>query len=570
VNKCIIFDFDGVIINSSEVQKKALIESYDRVADNKDYPSVEEFFIHSGEPLNQIFHSMGLPKEMVKEYQKISKENLNMIKVHKEVIEAMEYIKKMGFLCALCTGKDRERTMEILKKFNLYHFFNMVVCSDDVTKAKPHPFSVNLILETLNVKKENAVFIGDGINDVLCAKAAKIAQIAVTWGDVPAHRLEEYMPDYLVDTKTQLLDAISNVFKKKLLINDMVIREDLCNLKCKYCLTSISEFKKENSKNLENTYTKGSEMERTLDRICTSIHKNFDISILKLSGGEIFALKDILNFISKEARHYHAVQIITNGTLLNLDIIRSLKQIPNLSIQLSLDCHLMDGNSYRTKSEKIFKKVLDNLNLLIRCHIPVEINCVLTDQNTHFFKAFVEYVLDLHPEHVVILPFPVRGKERNLYFPRKDQLAEIEEIIQHYEQYEAVLPPKIYLKHMVDFIVHRKRAGSCYIPQIAIGCFDDGTITPCPNYWFESMGCLLNQEEFDTSDYYKKSKVYSILQREKVCLEGCRNCFTPWELLNYYMEGTITIEELCKLPLYRLPKVKKDLLKIKEKKGHKS
>ena len=44
MNACIIFDFDGVIIDSTDVQREALLGSYEAVVGDKNLPSCDEFF----------------------------------------------------------------------------------------------------------------------------------------------------------------------------------------------------------------------------------------------------------------------------------------------------------------------------------------------------------------------------------------------------------------------------------------------------------------------------------------------------------------------------------------------
>lgn len=573
MRQCVIFDFDGVIINSRTLQENALLRSYQEVVGDSRYPDVKEFFLKSGEPLAVIFNEMGLPEEMVEKYRQISKMHGDMIQINEKVIEIIAKLRHEGILCALCTGKDRERTEEILEKRNMKVLFDSVLCSDDLERGKPYPDCVNKILNDFQLEREDTIFVGDGVNDILCAHAAGIESIAVTWGDVTTSDLRMQKPSYLIDTPEEL-DAVlrqkfKRKYKKKLLFYDLVIREDLCNLHCDYCLTNTSKLHKENIRTLENVYLEDNELGKTLHELNDSMHSNFDISILKISGGELFAIKNIMNYIKKIANEYDAIQIISNGTLLNLDLIKQLKEIPKLCMQLSVDCHLLEGNRYRSKSEKTLNKVLENIQLLIQYQIPIEINCVLTDRNIPYIEEFVKYLVGLDAKQLVVVPFPVRGRERNQYFPKSNMLDGLKNVIENYDKYQSVLPPKLYLDNLYQFIEKGTRKGQCYIPQIAVGGFDNGTLTPCPNYWFDCAGNLLDKESFDIEEYYKTSKLYSILKRKNIALDVCKTCFTPWELLNNYLNGEITIDELSKLSIYNMKKVKARLITMKEEMSRK-
>ena len=190
--KNIIFDFDGVIINSHDIQVKALTESFKAIC-GEGTPPYDDFFKLSGEGLKNIFTQLGLPLEMIPIYQ---------------MIELLEKLIESGRFCALCTGKDRSRTIEILKHFKIEHFFKIVVCSDDVINPKPHPESLMLIIDDLNATLEDTVIVGDGINDMLSAKNADIKSIAVTWGDVPEKSLKDCKPDRICYSITQLKNIL--------------------------------------------------------------------------------------------------------------------------------------------------------------------------------------------------------------------------------------------------------------------------------------------------------------------------------------------------------------------------
>lgn len=201
--KNIIFDFDGVIIDSHDVQVKALTKSFKEICKDGD-PPYDEFFKLSGDSLKNIFTQLNLPLQMIPIYQKTSRENIGLIKIHEGMIELLQKLNELSCYCALCTGKDRSRTIEILQYFNIEHLFKIVVCSDDIINPKPHPESLKLIMNELGASFENTVMIGDSINDILSAKNAGIKSIAVTWGDVTEKDLEDSNPDRISYSIIQL------------------------------------------------------------------------------------------------------------------------------------------------------------------------------------------------------------------------------------------------------------------------------------------------------------------------------------------------------------------------------
>ncbi len=106
--KNIIFDFDGVIINSHDVQVKSLTESFNVIC-GEGVPPYDDFFKLSGDSLKNIFTQLGLPLEMIPIYQRISRENIGLIKIHEGMIELLQKLNEMDCTCALCTGKDKAK-----------------------------------------------------------------------------------------------------------------------------------------------------------------------------------------------------------------------------------------------------------------------------------------------------------------------------------------------------------------------------------------------------------------------------------------------------------------------------
>lgn len=329
------------------------------------------------------------------------------------------------------------------------------------------------------------------------------------------------------------------------------MKEDICNMHCKYCLTGTSEYKdNELGKDKKNAlvYMDGSELQSNMDTVTGSILNAFGISVLKISGGEILLVKGIVEFIKKHAPKYKKIQLLTNGVLLTPDILSQLKEIKNICIQISIDHHMVEGNEYRTPTTEKLQRVLDNLDHAVRSGILIEINCVLHDKNTHLLRGFADYLMK-YKGHVTLFPFPVRGKNKYDFYPNSDQLCAIEELINRFAEYKDILPPKAYLEYLLRFFRTGKRELPCIFPKIAIGSFDDGNITPCANYWFTSLGNVLSDDPQTVFEKVNTDRMYSILTHERPPLE-CAQCFTPWEVLNLYAIGKISINELNKLSLY--------------------
>jgi len=90
----------------------------------------------------------------------------------------------------------------IMEHFGLWPFFDMVVTALDVKNPKPHPESIEKILQGLNLKKDEAVFVGDSEVDQQTAKSSGIKFVAYKNKEIPS---DAYIQDHLA-----LLDLVSD------------------------------------------------------------------------------------------------------------------------------------------------------------------------------------------------------------------------------------------------------------------------------------------------------------------------------------------------------------------------
>jgi len=99
------------------------------------------------------------------------------------IIDTMKVLKDKGIKLALVSNKRHEQVQDLC---NLYFsgLFEVSFGEDEEhgISKKPAPDSVNAVLKTVGVSKNDAVYIGDSEIDIKTAENAKMDCIAVTWG----------------------------------------------------------------------------------------------------------------------------------------------------------------------------------------------------------------------------------------------------------------------------------------------------------------------------------------------------------------------------------------------------
>ena len=95
-------------------------------------------------------------------------------------LSLIERLKSEGIRVSIVTNKPSRFTLPLLKKLSIS--VDVVVSGDTLVRKKPDPMPLNECLRQLGVPAENAVMVGDSVNDISAAKAANIASVAVSYG----------------------------------------------------------------------------------------------------------------------------------------------------------------------------------------------------------------------------------------------------------------------------------------------------------------------------------------------------------------------------------------------------
>ena len=75
-------------------------------------------------------------------------------------------------------------TQPLLEQLEWLPFFDFICGGDSFIQRKPHPLPILNALEALNIKAQNALFIGDTEVDAQAAQAAHVHMVAVPYGRV--------------------------------------------------------------------------------------------------------------------------------------------------------------------------------------------------------------------------------------------------------------------------------------------------------------------------------------------------------------------------------------------------
>ncbi|HEU4582844.1 MAG TPA: HAD family hydrolase [Polyangiaceae bacterium] len=192
----LLFDFDGVIIDSQSLMRFAFAESCARCGVQR-APSVEQFLRYMGMPLPRIAELLGLPEEFVRVYQGLSRDHMDRVGLYPGATQLLSTGTRRFRRLGLITGKDRRRTQLLLERFGLSGAFDAVVCGDDKYPGKPDPAAVVALRERFDASPAGTLMIGDSAIDIRCARSAGVMGLGAAWGFGTHEELEQAGADLI-------------------------------------------------------------------------------------------------------------------------------------------------------------------------------------------------------------------------------------------------------------------------------------------------------------------------------------------------------------------------------------
>jgi len=175
----LVFDCDGVLFDSRE----ANTQFYSHILQVIGRPPVrpeQQGFIHM-HPVRESLHFL-LPEE--KDFQKawdytqtIDFKAFNVhLKPEPGLVEFLESARSTHRI-AMATNRTVS-TREVLAHFSLEQYFDLVVSASDVRFPKPHPESMERILETFHVLADQVLYVGDSQVDEALAASTGVCFVA--------------------------------------------------------------------------------------------------------------------------------------------------------------------------------------------------------------------------------------------------------------------------------------------------------------------------------------------------------------------------------------------------------
>jgi HAD superfamily hydrolase (TIGR01509 family) len=179
--KTVIFDMDGVIVDTEPVHHYAYNEHFKRL---NIVVTPEMYASFTGNSTKNIFERLKTQFHLEEEVNDLvatkrqlfndafdQKEDLYMLDGVEDLIKELH---ANGIQLVLASSSAKVTINRIFNRFGLHHYFTHIVSGEDFPKSKPHPAIFQHAAFLAQTPVEECIVIEDSTNGILAANAAGI------------------------------------------------------------------------------------------------------------------------------------------------------------------------------------------------------------------------------------------------------------------------------------------------------------------------------------------------------------------------------------------------------------
>lgn len=211
--QAILFDFDGVIVQSMEDHyegwRQALLEFGIEM-------SPEELYMMEGQgarvvasQLTRKYNLSTVSSDYLADKKNAIYNKIKKIRFYPNLLDVLNWGKERELKMAVVTGGGRERVVETLEEFGLSEYFAAIITADDVKNTKPSPEPYLAAAQSLGVRPEDCVVVENAPLGVRSGKAAGMKVVAITTTLTPKYLKDA---DVVVNSFLELLDTLKKLY----------------------------------------------------------------------------------------------------------------------------------------------------------------------------------------------------------------------------------------------------------------------------------------------------------------------------------------------------------------------
>lgn len=181
--KYFIFDVDGTLLNSAEVDQQCLQQMLREFGQEH---TLEELRPSFGKPGRQTLADLGFSGEAAERamdrWEGLTLERIAEVRAFNGVEAMLKALHERGCRCGIVTSRTHYQYGYGFSPLGLDGYFDAVICMEDAPCTKPAPDPLLECLRRMGGTAAEAVYIGDSACDMECAAAAGVKSCLALWG----------------------------------------------------------------------------------------------------------------------------------------------------------------------------------------------------------------------------------------------------------------------------------------------------------------------------------------------------------------------------------------------------
>ncbi len=211
--EAVIFDMDGVLIDSEPIWKVAMEQAFHSVGcklTREDFQKTVGLRID--EVISYWYKIAPWEIETEKEVEQLIIQKMVALLSESAkpligVVETLKYLKEKGIKIGLATSSYRILVDTIINTCSLKDYFDVLHTAEEEEYGKPHPAVYLSAAKMLEVNPLQCLVIEDSINGVISGKAARMEVVCIP--EKTHHPNPKLMlADYSFDTMDEMLNVI--------------------------------------------------------------------------------------------------------------------------------------------------------------------------------------------------------------------------------------------------------------------------------------------------------------------------------------------------------------------------
>ena len=182
--RAIVFDFDGLILETEEPIYRSWVEVYQAHGEELPFDQWVQIVGSTTSRFNPQHHLeslLGRPLSREVLERRVGRRTSMILAqtVLPGVVDHIEAARELGLKLGVASSSTGDWVKAHLERLGILHCFDCVRCRDDVVNAKPEPDLYLAALECLDVQASEAPAIEDSPNGITAARRAGLRCVAV-------------------------------------------------------------------------------------------------------------------------------------------------------------------------------------------------------------------------------------------------------------------------------------------------------------------------------------------------------------------------------------------------------